>query len=158
MRSWTKYCLPALAVLTLGACVNQQEKTKREIQKFMQTSTGEYRNDAGEELVMVPIYSRMIGMDTIYVERTTAAGTSSRIVSLEIGKNGIIQLAYVFVQQNQWRNLRENPELFSALLPRDVRAAGTCDIKVAEDKNSVSYSCGGTPPTDYQRVQHELVN
>ncbi len=158
MRSWTKYCLPALAVLTLGACVNQQEKTKREIQKFMQTSTGEYRNDAGEELVMVPIYSRMIGMDTIYVERTTAAGTSSRIVSLEIGKNGIIQLAYVFVQQNQWRNLRENPELFSALLPKDVRAAGTCDIKVAEDKNSVSYSCGGTPPTDYQRVQHELVN
>ncbi len=158
MRSWTKYCLPTLAVLTLGACVNQQEKTKREIQKFMQTSTGEYRNDAGEELVMVPIYSRMIGMDTIYVERTTAAGTSSRIVSLEIGKNGIIQLAYVFVQQSQWRNLRENPELFSALLPKDVRAAGTCDIKVAEDKNSVSYSCGGSPPTDYQRVQHEQVN
>ncbi len=158
MRSWTKYCLPALAVLTLGACVNQQEKTKREIQKFMQTSTGEYRNDAGEELVMVPIYSRMIGMDTIYVERTTAAGTSSRILSLEIGKKGIIQLAYVFVQQNQWRNLRENPELFSALLPKDVRAAGTCDIKVAEDKNSVSYSCGGSPPTDYRRVQHEQVN
>lgn len=158
MRSWTKYCLPALAVLTLGACVNQQERTKREIQKFMQTSTGEYRNDAGEELVMVPIYSRMIGMDTIYVERTTAAGTSGRIVSLETGKKGIVQLAYVFVQQNQWRNLRENPELFSALLPKDVRAAGTCDIKVAEDKNSVSYSCGGSPPTDYQRVQHELVN
>lgn len=158
MRSWMKYCLPALAALTLGACVNQQEKTKREIQKFMQQATGEFTNEAGEELVMVPIYSRMIGMDTIYVERTTAAGTSGRIVSLEVGKNGIIQLAFSFVQQNQWRNLRENPELFSALLPKDVRAAGTCDIKIADDKNSLTYSCGGSPPTEYKRVLHEFVN
>jgi hypothetical protein len=154
----TKTCLVLLAATALGACVNQQERTKREIQKFMQTSTGEFRNDAGEELILVPIYSRMIGMDTIYVERTTAAGTSGRIVSLEVGKNGIVQIAYVFVQQNQWRNLRENPELFTALLPKDVRAAGTCDIKVADDKNSVTYSCGGSPPTTYQRVQHDLVN
>src|SRR5687767_13475802 len=92
-----KTCLMLLVALTLAACVNQQERTKRDIQKFMQSSTGEYRNDAGEELVLVPVYSRMIGMDTVYVERTTAAGTSGRILSLEIGKNGIVQLAYVFV-------------------------------------------------------------
>ncbi len=151
----TKTCLAALAALLLAACVNQQELTKREIQKFMQTSAGEFRNDAGEELVIVPVYSRMIGMDTIYVERTTAAGTSGRIVSLEVGKNGIVQLAYVFMQQNQWRNLRENPELFSALLPRDVRPSGTCDIKLAEDMNSVTYACGGGAPTTYQRVQYQ---
>ena len=116
----------------------------------MQTYAGEYRNEAGDVLFMVPVYSRMIGMDTIYVERTTAAGTSGRILSLEVSGDGskIVQLAYVFQQQNQWRNLRENPELFSALLPKDVRPAGTCDIKLAEDMNSVTYSCGGSPPTD----------
>jgi hypothetical protein len=151
-----KTCLVLLAATALGACVNQQELTKREIQKFMQQAVGEFKNEAGEQLVMVPVYSRMIGMDTVYVERTTAAGTSGRIVSLEVGKNGIVQLAYVFVQQNQWRNLRENPELFSALLPKDVRPAGTCDIKIADDRNSVTYTCGGAPPTSYQRVVHEF--
>ena len=146
-----KTCLVLLAATALGACVNQQELTKREIQKFMQQATGEFKNEAGEQLVMVPVYSRMIGMDTVYVERTTPAGTSGRIVSLEVGKNGIVQLAYVFVQQNQWRNLREQPELFTALLPKDVRPAGTCDIKPSADANSVSYSCGGSAPEIFKR-------
>jgi hypothetical protein len=30
--------------------------------------------------------------------------------------------------------------LLSALQPNDVRAIGTCDIKLAQDMNSVSYS------------------
>ncbi len=160
MKTRTKIALFTLAAFTLAACVNQRELNKREIQRFMQTATGEFKNDAGEELIMVPVYSHMIGLDTIYVERPTAAGTSGRIVSLELPNKGdkILQLAYVFVQQNQWRNLRENPELFTALLPKDVRPAGTCDIKLAEDMNSVTYSCGGTPPTTYQRVQHQPVN
>ena len=42
----------------------------------------------------------------------------------------------MFTQEGQWRNLRENPELFTALLPKDVRPAGTCDIQPAEDLNS----------------------
>jgi hypothetical protein len=149
-----------LAAMTFAACVNQRELNKREIQRSMQTYAGEYRNDAGDVLIMVPVYSRMIGMDTIYVERTSAAGVSGRIISLEISGDGskIVQLAYVFQQQNQWRNLREQPELFSALLPKDVRPAGTCDIKLAEDMNSVDYSCGGSAPQTYQRVQHQPEN
>jgi len=157
MKIVMKSCLVLLAAMTFAACVNQRELNKRQIQKYMQTWAGEYHNDAGEDLLMVPIYSRMIGLDTIYVERTTAAGTSGRIISLETSSDGsrIVQLAYVFQQQNQWRNLREQPELFSALLPKDVRPAGTCDIKLAEDMNSVDYSCGGSKPTTYQRVQHQ---
>ena len=160
MENVMKSCLVLLAAVTFAACVNQRELNKRQIQKFMQTSAGEYRNDAGEELIMVPVYSRMIGLDTIYVERTSAAGTSGRLLSLETSSDGsrIVQLAYVFQQQNQWRNLREQPELFSALLPKDVRPAGTCDIKLAEDMNSVTYSCGGSPPVDFKRVQHQPAN
>src|SRR5262245_58837511 len=132
MKLGIRSCLLLLTAAVFAGCVNQQELQKREIQRFLQTSAGEYRNDAGEELVIVPVYARMIALDTIYVERTTSAGTSGRIVSLEPGSGDRpVQLMYVFVQQNQWRNLREQPELFSALLPKDVRPAGTCDIKLA---------------------------
>jgi hypothetical protein len=108
MENRTKTCLMLLVALGLAACVNQRELNKREIQKFLQTAAGEYTNAAGETLVMVPVHSRMIAMDTVYVERTTAAGTSGRIVSLELPSKGdkILQIAYVFVQQNQWLNLR----------------------------------------------------
>ena len=112
----------------------------------------------GETLFIAPVYARMIALDTVYVERTTAAGTSGRLVALEISGDGerVVQIAYVFTTQGQWRNLREQPELFSALLPNDVRPAGTCDIKLADDMNSISYSCGGSPPVSYQRVHHPL--
>jgi hypothetical protein len=38
------------------------------------------------------------------------------------------------------------------LLPKDVRPAGTCDIQPSEDMNSLTYSCGGTPPETFRRT------
>ena len=156
MRRWMRPGLVLLLAVVIAACVNQRELRKRDIQRFLQTAHGEYRNAAGEDLIMVPVYARMIGIDTIYVERTTAKGTTGRLLSLEPSRDGktILQLAFVFAQQGQWRNLREQPEMFSALLPNDVRPAGTCDIKLAVDMNSVSYSCSGSVPQTYTRVQH----
>jgi hypothetical protein len=153
-------CLLLSLALVAAGCVNERELRKREITKFQQTAAGEYTNEAGEILFIVPVYARMIALDTVYVERTTSAGTSGRIVALEISGDGerVVQIAYVFTTQNQWRNLREQPELFSALLPNDVRPAGTCDNKLAEDMNSITYSCGGSPPVSYQRVHHPLPN
>jgi hypothetical protein len=92
------------------------------------------------------------------MERTTPKGTSGRLVALELSGDGkkVVQYSYVFAEQNRWRELRANPELLSALLPQDVRAAGTCDIKLAEDLNSLTYSCGGSEPMTYQRVQHAV--
>jgi len=151
-----KYCAVLLTAATLLACVNAQEKNKREIQRFMQTATGEFVNEGGNTLVMVPVYARMIGLDTLFVERiASGGGTSERLVALEVSPNGkkILQLSYVFTQQGQWRNLRENPELFSALLPKDVRPAGTCDIKLAADLNTLTYSCGGSVPESFMRAQ-----
>ncbi|HET9865298.1 MAG TPA: hypothetical protein VFP37_17790 [Steroidobacteraceae bacterium] len=151
-------CLLLSLALAAAGCVNEREMRKREITKFQQTAAGEYTNEAGETLFIAPVYARMIALDTVYVERTTAAGTSGRLVALEISGDGerVVQIAYVFTTQGQWRNLREQPELFSALLPNDVRPAGTCDIKLADDMNSISYSCGGSPPVNYQRVHHPL--
>jgi hypothetical protein len=156
MRRFANAALLTLLAVAVSACVNQHEMRKRDIQHFMQTASGEYNNEAGDRLVLVPVYARMIGLDTMYLERTTAKGTSGRLLALEVAGNNdkFVQLSYVFTQQGQWRNLLAQPELLSALQPNDVRPAGTCDIKLADDMNSISYSCGGSPPTTYQRVHH----
>jgi len=156
MRRFANAALLTLLAVAVSACVNQHEMRKRDIQHFLQTASGEYNNEAGDRLVLVPVYARMIGLDTMYLERTTAKGTSGRLLALEVAGNNdkFVQLSYVFTQQGQWRNLLAQPELLSALQPNDVRPAGTCDIKLADDMNSISYSCGGSPPTTYQRVHH----
>jgi len=148
-----------LLVSVTAACVNEVEMRKREIQDFLQQATGEYHNEAGEKLVMVPVHARMIGLDTMYLERTTRNGVTGRLLALERSPDGekVVQFSYVFTQQGQWRNLIAQPELLSALQPNDVRPAGTCDIQVAEDLNSLTYSCGGAPPTAYQRVQQAII-
>ncbi len=150
----------AMLAVSLAACITSQEQTKRDIQKFLASTAGEYVSANGDSLMAVPVYARMIALDTLYIERTTASGgTSGRLVSLEAGRDGkIFQLAYGFTQQGQWRNLREQPELFTALLPKDVRAAGTCDIKLSDDRNKLTYSCGGSAPEVYSRVMHGAPN
>jgi hypothetical protein len=160
MQRWMTTCAVLLLSVALGACVNSQEKAKREVQKFLASTAGEYVSAGGDTLVVAPVYARMIALDTLYVERTSASGgTSGRLVALEVGPKGkILQLGYSFTQQGQWRNLREQPELFTALLPKDVRSAGTCDIKLADDRNSITYSCGGSAPESYQRVLHGAPN
>jgi hypothetical protein len=158
MRRWMKPGLLMVLSLAVAACVNETEMRKRDAKKFLQESTGEFVNEAGELLFIAPVYARMIGFDTFYLERSTARGPSQRLVTLEPSGDGekLLQLSYAFTQPAQWRQVREHPELLSALQPNDVRPAGTCDIKLTEDLNSLSYSCGGSPPMSYKRVQHEI--
>jgi len=160
MHRWMSSCAIAVLAVALVACVNAQEQMKRDIQKFLGSAAGEYVNTSGDSLMVAPVYARMIALDTLYIERTSASGgTSGRLISLEAGRDKkILQLAYGFTQQGQWRNLREQPELFTALLPKDVRAAGTCDIKLSEDRNQITYSCGGSAPETYTRVLHGAPN
>jgi len=160
MHRWISSCAAVALAFTLVACINSQEKTKRDIQKFLGSAAGEYVSATGDSLMAAPVYARMVALDTLYIERTSASGgTSGRLVALEAGRDGkILQLAYSFTQQGQWRNLREQPELFTALLPKDVRAAGTCDIKLSDDRNKITYSCGGSAPEEYTRVLHGAPN
>jgi len=147
-----------LAML-LGAagagCVNQQQKNRVAVETFRQTSAGEWVSASGAQLTIAPVRARMVTDEAIYVERRDARGVLSRLVNVALSKDGkkLIQTALAFTQDGQWRNLREQPELFTALLPKDVRPAGTCDIKVADDANSVSYSCGGSAPETFTRAR-----
>jgi len=141
--------------LTLTACVTHEERSRQAIEHFKQSTAGQYHSASGAELIIVPVRARMVTDEAVYVERTDANGTFGRLVNIELAADGvkILQRALAFTQEGQWRNLRETPELFTALLPKDVRPAGTCDIEPAADMNSVSYSCGGSPPEIFVRKQ-----
>jgi hypothetical protein len=158
-RRMLPLCIVLAAALVAG-CVNAREVKRRELARFMQTVQGEYINDQGNSLMIGAVYARMIGLDTLYVERTAGGQSSGRIVSLDISPDSkrILQLALAFTQPGQWRDVRNNPELFTALLPKDVRAAGTCDIKLSTDMNTVTYSCGGSVPESFTRAMHGSPN
>ena len=142
-------CFPAV----LTGCVNQQQQDIQMVDDFKRNTAGQYRSDSGAQLFIVPVRSRMVTDESMYIERHDANGIYGRLLDLKISADGkkVLQAALTFTQEGQWRNLRENPELFTALLPKDVRPAGTCDIQPAEDLNSVSYSCGGSKPEVFRR-------
>ena len=48
MRRWTKASLLLLLAATVVGCVNETEMRKRDARDFLQKSTGEYTNEAGE--------------------------------------------------------------------------------------------------------------
>ncbi|MEO8018704.1 MAG: hypothetical protein ABI769_12885 [Pseudomonadota bacterium] len=137
----------------LSACVTQENKNKAAVEKFKQMATGEFQSASGAVLLITPVRARMVTDEAVYMERRDASGVFGRLLNLELSADGktILQRALTFTQEGQWRNLHENPELFTALLPKDVRPAGTCDIQPAADANSVSYSCGGSPPEIFKR-------
>lgn len=143
----------ALTAVFLVACVTQEKKNRAAVEQFKQATAGVWQSDSGAELTIVPVRARMVTDEAVYVERRDAHGVFGRLLNLELSADGkkIVQRALTFTQEGQWRNLREQPELFTALLPKDVRPAGTCDIQPAEDANSVRYSCGGSPPEFFRR-------
>jgi ABC-type uncharacterized transport system auxiliary subunit len=147
-RAYT--CALAMSLL---ACATQENKSKTAIEQFKQSTSGQYQSAAGAELFVVPVRARMVTDEAIYVERRDANGTFGRLLNLEWSADSkkIVQRALTFTKEGQWRDLRENPELFTALLPKDVRPAGTCDLQPSSDMNSLSYSCGGSPPEIFQR-------
>ncbi len=146
--------LLAAAVVSFAGCKTREVKDRAALEQFKQATAGSWKNESGAELDIIPVRARMVTDEAIYVERRDASGVFGRLVNLEVAKDGnIVQRALTVTQENQWRNLREQPEMFTALLPKDVRPAGTCDIKSSSDANSVTYSCGGSPPETFTRNQ-----
>jgi hypothetical protein len=147
------FALVACFSTVLTGCVNQQQRDIQTVDEFKRNTAGQYQSDSGAQLFIVPVRSRMVTDESMYIERHDANGVYARLLDLKISADGkkVLQAALTFTQEGQWRNLRENPELFTALLPKDVRPAGTCDIQPTEDLNSVSYSCGGSKPEVFRR-------
>jgi hypothetical protein len=145
--------LVPLLALSLTGCVTKEQRNRASIEEFKQATTGTWVSASGAELMIVPVRARMVTDEAVYVERTDGRGVVGHLLNLQMSPNGkkVLQRALAFTQEGQWRNIRENPELLTALLPKDVRPAGTCDIQVSADANSVSYSCGGSEPENFKR-------
>ncbi|HEY6126365.1 MAG TPA: hypothetical protein VIV63_17055 [Steroidobacteraceae bacterium] len=145
---------PLALVAVLCGCTTPQQRDMQTIADFQRNTSGQYESDSGAKLYIVPVRSRMVTDESMYIERHDANGIFGRLLDLKISPDGkkVTQAALAFTQEGQWRNLRENPELFTALLPKDVRPAGTCDIQPTEDLNSVIYSCGGSPAELFRRL------
>ncbi len=153
MKKLLPALLIAVAALSFAGCKTREVKDRAAIEQFKQSTAGNWKSASGAELDIIPVRARMVTDEAIYVERREAGVVFGRLVNLEVSRDGgkIIQRALTFTQEGQWRNLREQPEMFTALLPKDVRPAGTCDIKPSADANSVIYSCGGSAPETFTR-------
>jgi hypothetical protein len=147
------FAAAALSLAALPGCANQQIKDRQMVDQFKRDTAGQYENGNGAQLFIVPVRSRMVADESMYIERIDANGAFGRLLDLKVSDDGktVVQLALAFTQEGQWRDLRENPELFTALLPKDVRSAGTCSIQPSADLNSVSYSCSGSEPETFKR-------
>lgn len=153
LRVALQAALAATLVVSFAGCVTKEQKNRAAIERFKQATAGSWTSASGAELTIVPVRARMVTDEAIYVERREGNNVFGRLLNLEVSADGkrMLQRALTFTTEGQWRNLREQPELFTALLPKDVRPAGTCDIQPADDQNSVSYSCGGSPPEKFLR-------
>jgi hypothetical protein len=154
MKSIAAGVLATALAIGLAACATQEKKGKIAVEKFRQSTSGQFQSDAGAQLFIVPVRARMVTDEAVYLERHDANGNVfGRLLNVEMSADGkkILLRALTFTQEGQWRNLRENPELFTALLPKDVRPAGTCDIQPSEDMNTLTYSCGGSAPETFRR-------
>jgi hypothetical protein len=158
MKNWLHHAVTGVLVLTLVAlsgCMVGAKEMKDNITKFRAATSGQYKSEAGAKLYIAPVRARMVTDEALYIERHDPNGTiAGRLLNVEVDEDGktIVLRALTFTQEGQWRNLRDNPELFTALLPKDVRPAGKCDIKPAKDLNSLTFSCGGSPVETFTRM------
>ena len=158
MKNWSHRAVAGALLLALipalPGCVTSAKDISDTIAEYRLTVSGQYQSAAGARLYIAPVRARMVTDEALYLERHDPNGNiSGRLLNVEVGEDEeIITRALVFTQEGQWRNLRENPELFTALLPKDVRPAGRCDIEPAKDRNSLTYSCGGAPAETFTRV------
>jgi len=139
----------------LPGCMTSAKDIKDTIAEYRLSTAGQYKSDSGAKLYIAPVRARMVTDEALYLERHDPNGNIvGRLLNVEVAEDGktIITRALVFTQEGQWRNLRENPELFTALLPKDVRPAGRCDIKPAKDHESLTFSCGGAPAETFKRM------
>jgi hypothetical protein len=155
-RAITAMFLLAL-VPALPGCMTSAQDIKDIIAEYRLTIPGQYQSEAGAKLYIAPVRARMVTDEALYVERHDPDGTIvGRLLNVEVAEDGetIITRALAFTQDGQWRNLRENPELFTALLPKDVRPSGKCDIKPAKDRESLTFTCNRSPVETFTRIDN----
>ena len=161
MKNWSHCAISGMFLLALvpalPGCMTSAKDIKDTIAEYRLNTSGQYQNEAGAKLYIAPVRARMVTDEALYIERHDPNGTIvGRLLNVEVAEDGetIITRSLAFTQDGQWRNMRENPELFTALLPKDVRPSGKCDIKLAKDHDSLTLSCNKSPIEAFTRVEN----
>jgi hypothetical protein len=159
MKNWSHRAVAVALLLALvpalPGCVTSAKDIRDTIAEYRATVSGQYQSAAGAKLYIAPVRARMVTDEALSIERHDPNGNIvGRLLNVEVAEDGetIVTRSLAFTQEGQWRNMRENPELFTALLPKDVRPSGKCDIKPAKDHESLSFSCNGTPAETFTRI------
>ena len=61
-----------LCCITIRAEENAIPNRLIDYDRFLASAAGEYLSANGDTLVVAPVYARMVALDTLYVERTSA--------------------------------------------------------------------------------------
>ena len=77
-------CFPAV----LTGCVNQQQRDIQTVDDFKRNTAGQYQSDSGAQLFIVPVRSRMVTDESMYIERHDANGVYARLLDLKISADG----------------------------------------------------------------------
>ena len=138
----------ALAALTLcGGCAGEARKRDAELTQLLSWLPGNYDNRAeargdargapppqqGIALTIVSVYAPRLGHHVLYAQESAADDPrrvmSERMLSFTIDeKRGILETVYTFVEPRRWRDGQEHPELFTGVVPDDVRSVPGCEL------------------------------
>jgi len=136
-----------LAALVLGACADQRKLREAELAELAQWLPGAYDNTAqnAEDLrsgrkehealaiVVTPIYAPFISEHVFYSQEMAADDPrrvlGQRVLAFRVDDDDrIVQSVMSLAEPARWRDGHLNPDLFKALMARDIGSAAGCDM------------------------------
>ncbi len=139
----------ALLGIWLAGCATTAERQRAELAALGSALAGSYDNRAQAQaelaagataahaplaLLIARLRAPLVG-DDVYFVRESALDDPRRIFSQRVWVLGvdasgrIAHGVYRFAEPERWRSGGESPELFRALLPRDLEPAAGCDVR-----------------------------
>lgn len=139
----------ATLLLWLAACATTADRQRAELAALGAALDGRYDNLAQSQaelragaadpheplsLVIARVQAPLVGDDVFFV-RESAADDPRRVFSQRIWVLGAdaaghsVHGVYRFAEPERWRSGADNPELFRALLVRDLQPVSGCDVR-----------------------------
>lgn len=134
----------AAALCALAACAGCTDQTKlreAELTQLLSWLPGNYDSGVQEAsgmhervaLVIVRVYAPRIGHHALYAQEAAADDPRrvmrEKMFNFEVdAKRGIVATVYAFKEPLRWRDGQQNPEIFTVVVPEDVRSVPDCEL------------------------------
>jgi hypothetical protein len=134
----------AALLCALGAsagCTDQTKLREAELTQLLTWLPGNYDNGAQAAsgahervaLAIVRVYAPRVGHHALSAEETAADDPRrvmrEKMFNFEVDpKRGIVETVYAFKDPLRWRDGQQNPEIFTVVVPEDVRSVAGCEL------------------------------